>query len=100
MMYEVKVFEKSRMVHSSVRPIEIGVMQKNHEDNAQSPISPTSICDGIVSQGVFSYGRSKDQQTNKRENEDGRKGIQSFSLHIFPSGEFLLNLSEAPFVSL
>lgn len=82
------------MMHQTVCPIKISVVNKEHQREHRKKVKPTHFIDLLVPQGVFSNIRVADEdQRNQRKNRDRDDGIADLAQVIGCFGKSLLDLA-------
>ena len=93
MMYEMYIFERLRVVHRSVHPIEVRVMNEKHQSPRENKIWPSVVRDIIIHMSVL----WKVEEHHKRHSSEyghGYHRVEYVSGIVTPMWQLLLNFSK------
>jgi hypothetical protein len=92
-MHQVKQFEQFRVMHGAVHPVEIGVVQDQHDRERHEEPCPPVIRYIRVECGVWSdIIIFQQEQGNQCKDQDGSDGEAYFPQVVFVFREFALDL--------
>ena len=87
MVHQVKMFKKPFVVHQPVRPVKIGIVQKEQDGKCGEKISvPVLLYIGIKSSGACNGGNVQNNERHQRKNRNGDDGITNFAGIVFTLG--------------
>ena len=68
-VYLMHVFKNGLPVHQSVRPVKIGVVQKDHQDDAEKEIEVAMLIDIVIDPCITLLARNNGKNNDRTENQ-------------------------------
>lgn len=95
----VKNGKDAGVVHQPMHPIEVGIVDNQHDGNAHHEIKRSKVLPPGVQVGISPHRCHKQPITNRSKNEGGWNGIHNLPTIILDSGESQLDFTITPFLS-
>ena len=73
MMHSVKIFEEFFVMHRTVCPIKIGIMNDDHQEDTENVVGPTVIGDVFVTQRKIGLPQQHHRDPIERKDHKGRE---------------------------
>src|ERR1700694_2348762 len=93
MVQQVHTPEQLAVMHKAVHPVEIAIVDEEHERKGQEKIKPSVLLDARIKTSGCGNGRHmEDAQRHQGEYGSGECGVADLALVIFSAGHALLDL--------